>query len=108
MHAGVHAAFVSDCVRFWCVRKQNRAAETRLGINGMIPGFEAGVKSMRVGGRRRVIVPPDLGPPARGTQCTHSDAADDDGKTDAFPSFVFFVGAGGPLHVLQRQAVRGV
>jgi hypothetical protein len=31
----------------------------------MIPGFEAGVKSMRVGGRRRVIVPPDLGPPAR-------------------------------------------
>jgi FKBP-type peptidyl-prolyl cis-trans isomerase len=44
---------------------QGRPAETRLGINGMIPGFEAGVKSMRVGGRRRVIVPPELGPPVR-------------------------------------------
>ena len=44
---------------------QGRPAETRLGINGMIPGFEAGVKGMRVGGRRRVIVPPELGPPVR-------------------------------------------
>jgi FKBP-type peptidyl-prolyl cis-trans isomerase len=31
----------------------------------MIPGFEAGLRSMRVGGRRRVIVPPELGPPVR-------------------------------------------
>lgn len=43
--------------------RQGRPAETRLGIQGMIPGFEAGVKSMRVGGKRRIIVPPDLGPP---------------------------------------------
>ena len=26
-------------------------------------GFEDGIKSMRVGGRRRVVVPPELGPP---------------------------------------------
>ena len=26
-------------------------------------GFEEGMKTMRVGGRRRLIVPPDLGPP---------------------------------------------
>ncbi|GAQ79979.1 hypothetical protein KFL_000430210 [Klebsormidium nitens] len=43
--------------------QQNRPSETRIGINGMIPGFEEGVKTMRVGGKRRVIVPPDLGPP---------------------------------------------
>lgn len=29
----------------------------------MIPGFEEALKSMRAGGRRRVIVPPELGPP---------------------------------------------
>jgi FKBP-type peptidyl-prolyl cis-trans isomerase len=38
-------------------------ASTRLGINGMIPGFEEGLKSMRPGGKRRVVVPPELGPP---------------------------------------------
>ena len=38
-------------------------ASTRLGINGMIPGFEEGLKGMRPGGKRRVVVPPELGPP---------------------------------------------
>ena len=38
-------------------------ASTRLGINGMIPGFEEALKGMRAGGSRRVVVPPELGPP---------------------------------------------
>jgi FKBP-type peptidyl-prolyl cis-trans isomerase len=38
-------------------------ASTRLGIKGMIPGFEEGLKGMRPGGKRRVVVPPELGPP---------------------------------------------
>ncbi|GMH33509.1 hypothetical protein BSKO_01343 [Bryopsis sp. KO-2023] len=38
-------------------------AQTRLGLNGLIPGFELALKSMRVGGQRRVIIPPELGPP---------------------------------------------
>ncbi len=29
----------------------------------IIAGFEEGMKTMHVGGRRRLIVPPDLGPP---------------------------------------------
>ena len=29
----------------------------------MIPGFELGLKDMQPGGRRRIIVPPELGPP---------------------------------------------
>ena len=43
--------------------RKNQPASTRLGINGMIPGFEEGLKGMKEGGRRRVIVPPELGPP---------------------------------------------
>lgn len=38
-------------------------ARTRLGIQGLIPGFELGLRSMRVGGKRRLVVPPQLGPP---------------------------------------------
>lgn len=38
-------------------------AQTRLGINGLIPGFEVGIKSMKPGGKRRIVVPPELGPP---------------------------------------------
>eukprot|EP00854_Cymbomonas_tetramitiformis_P003203 gene3203-4048_t len=42
---------------------KGRPAETRLGIKGMIPGFEEGLKSMKPGGKRRIVVPPELGPP---------------------------------------------
>ena len=43
--------------------RKNVPASTRLGIKGMIPGFEEGLKGMKEGGRRRVVVPPELGPP---------------------------------------------
>ena len=43
--------------------RRGEPASTRLGINGMIPGFELGLKDMKPGGRRRIIVPPELGPP---------------------------------------------
>lgn len=33
----------------------------RLGAGEVVPGFEAGVTGMRVGGRRQVIIPPALG-----------------------------------------------
>ena len=29
----------------------------------MIPGFEEGLSTMKPGGKRRIIVPPELGPP---------------------------------------------
>eukprot|EP00884_Botryococcus_braunii_P020322 jgi/Botrbrau1/6974/Bobra.0165s0010.2 len=43
--------------------RKGRPAQTRLGIRGLIPGFELGVKDMNVGGKRRLVVPPELGPP---------------------------------------------
>jgi hypothetical protein len=42
---------------------KGRPATVRLGIGGLIPGFELGLRSMRPGGVRRLIVPPALGPP---------------------------------------------
>jgi FKBP-type peptidyl-prolyl cis-trans isomerase len=43
--------------------RQGRPAQTRLGVKGLIPGFELGLRGMRPGGKRRVVVPPALGPP---------------------------------------------
>lgn len=33
----------------------------RQGTNGVIPGFEQGVQGMKVGGQRRLTIPPSLG-----------------------------------------------
>lgn len=38
-----------------------------LGGGGVIPGFEQGVTGMKVGGRRYVVIPPDLGYGDQGT-----------------------------------------
>jgi len=43
--------------------RSGEPARTRLGIAGLIPGFEEGLLTMRVGGKRRIVVPPELGPP---------------------------------------------
>ncbi|KAJ4954985.1 hypothetical protein NE237_011768 [Protea cynaroides] len=38
-------------------------AKIRVGTNALVPGFEEGIKDMRPGGKRRIIIPPELGPP---------------------------------------------
>lgn len=35
----------------------------RIELGWMAAGFEEGIKTMKVGGRRRLVVPPELGPP---------------------------------------------
>lgn len=38
-------------------------AKIRLGNNALVPGFEEGIHGMKPGGKRRIIIPPELGPP---------------------------------------------
>ncbi|WOL15963.1 peptidyl-prolyl cis-trans isomerase FKBP20-2, chloroplastic [Canna indica] len=42
---------------------QDRPAKIRLGNKSLVPGFEEGIRDMRPGGKRRIIIPPELGPP---------------------------------------------
>ncbi|GKV12774.1 hypothetical protein SLEP1_g23885 [Rubroshorea leprosula] len=42
---------------------QGSPARIRMGTNALVPGFEEGIRDMRPGGRRRMIIPPELGPP---------------------------------------------
>lgn len=43
--------------------RKGQPAQTQLGIKGLIPGFELAIKAMKPGGKRRIVVPPELGPP---------------------------------------------
>ncbi|TYK20798.1 peptidyl-prolyl cis-trans isomerase FKBP20-2 [Cucumis melo var. makuwa] len=42
---------------------QGSPARIRVGTNALVPGFEEGIRGMRPGGKRRIIIPPELGPP---------------------------------------------
>ncbi|XP_019093118.1 PREDICTED: peptidyl-prolyl cis-trans isomerase FKBP20-2, chloroplastic isoform X3 [Camelina sativa] len=42
---------------------QGSPARIRMGTNALVPGFEMGIRDMKPGGRRRIIIPPELGPP---------------------------------------------
>lgn len=58
-----YTAYNESGARIDSTYQKGRPAQTRLGINGLIPGFEKGIKTMKVGGKRRLVVAPALGPP---------------------------------------------
>ncbi|XP_071936125.1 peptidyl-prolyl cis-trans isomerase FKBP20-2, chloroplastic isoform X4 [Coffea arabica] len=42
---------------------QGTPAKIRMGTNALVPGFEEGIRDMKPGGKRRIVIPPELGPP---------------------------------------------
>ena len=57
----------------WSTRQQFDASwdrgdtfSFRLGAGQVIPGWDQGVVGMKIGGRRRLVIPPDLGYGSRG------------------------------------------
>lgn len=66
-----YTGWLGDGVEFDSSRNQGRQpVEFQIGQQQVLPGFEAGVGSMRVGGHRRIVIPPALGYGAAGVPPT--------------------------------------
>ena len=66
-----YTGWLGDGVEFDSSRSQGRQpVEFQIGQQQVLPGFEAGVGSMRVGGHRRIVIPPALGYGAAGVPPT--------------------------------------
>lgn len=57
---------LEDGTKFDSSRDRNRPFSFRLGAGQVIRGWDEGISTMKVGGQRRLIIPPDLGYGARG------------------------------------------
>ena len=62
-----YTGWLADGVQFDTSRTQGRQpVQFQLGQQQVLPGFETGVSSMRVGGHRRIVIPPAPGYGAAG------------------------------------------
>ncbi len=57
---------LTDGTKFDSSRDRNRPFSFKLGVGQVIKGWDEGLSTMKVGGRRLLVIPPELGYGARG------------------------------------------
>lgn len=57
---------LEDGTKFDSSRDRNQPFSFRIGVGQVIRGWDEGISTMRVGGKRKLIIPPELGYGARG------------------------------------------
>jgi len=74
-HAGETASVhytgtLVDGTKFDSSKDRNQSFSFRLGAGHVIKGWDEGVEGMKIGGTRKLVIPPDLGYGARGAGST--------------------------------------